>query len=132
MNLPLDYAVFDVRDNDEYASGRIRGAKNLPSSQWNDETFVNKVVEEYKTKDNIFVTCFKSQHRGPTCASKLADGFQKYLEEHPEEKLPTLYDISFSSFSLLLLSLYSLRKVISGGVCQFQARYENNSELYER
>lgn len=68
--------VMDVRGRDEFESGHIKGATHLPSTNWSDPAFVDKVVEQYAADDSagkrsIVVHCAYSQQRGPACARAL-------------------------------------------------------------
>lgn len=85
-----NYTILDVRDEDEYYGGHIKGAKNHPSGYWSDYTYVREIVEENLEKDTIVVHCFYSKQRGPTCARILADNLERYLLEAPREKIPKM------------------------------------------
>lgn len=70
--------IIDVRNDDEFASGHIKGAENLPSANWTDESFVDGVIQKYSgagaaASRSIVVHCAHSQKRGPTCAQILQD-----------------------------------------------------------
>src|SRR5688572_16180393 len=73
VNQVIDFVILDVRDTDEYSSGHISSAKNIPSGKWQDDEVIREVIEEHKGKDVIIMHCKKSQVRGPTCARILKD-----------------------------------------------------------
>lgn len=63
-----DFAVIDVRDEDEYASGHIVGSKHMCSEKWYDTEFVEQVLLTHRNTKKIIVHCLMSQQRGPKCA----------------------------------------------------------------
>jgi len=77
-----EIVILDVRGVDEYIEdGHIKGALNLPSTQWYEGGFVDRLVRELldmdKTGKTIVLHCAYSQQRGPTCARLLLDGFDR-------------------------------------------------------
>jgi rhodanese-related sulfurtransferase len=81
-----DFAIIDVRDDDEFKEGHIMGAVSRPSGHWLMPNYVKQVIEENFDKKQIIVHCAKSQQRGPKCAKILAENLEKYLLEKQEGK----------------------------------------------
>ena len=77
--------ILDVRDPDEFSEGHIKGATNLPSTEWQDQSFVDNVlnglVDTDSSNTNIVMHCAFSQKRGPTCAQILQNRISKMAVE---------------------------------------------------
>ena len=82
------YVILDVRDDDEYSEGHVKGAKSLPSDEWVESDFVEEVVKSHIDRDTIIVHCFYSKVRGPTCARTLVESLEAHLMQSPREKVP--------------------------------------------
>jgi rhodanese-related sulfurtransferase len=94
-----DFAIIDVRDDDEFREGHIAGAVSRPSGHWLNSNYVKRVIEENLDKKQIIIHCAKSQQRGPKCARTLAENLEKYLllknegkeeSERDDEKIPEM------------------------------------------
>jgi rhodanese-related sulfurtransferase len=74
------FVVIDVRNEDEFASGHIKGASNLPSTKWCDESFVKGFIQQYTGEDaastNLVFHCAYSAKRGPTVAQIIQDAIK--------------------------------------------------------
>ena len=72
-------AVLDVREQDEFYDGHIKGAQNHPSGRWTDNKYVSDLLHECieKKVSTVVVHCFKSQVRGPTCARVLSSALDE-------------------------------------------------------
>jgi Cdc25 family phosphatase len=63
---------------DEFATGHIVDAKNIPSGKFQDEEFLQSLlINDLKEAKTIVVHCAKSQQRGPTCARALSKALEK-------------------------------------------------------
>jgi len=89
--LSSDIAIIDVRD-DEREIGHVVGALHFPSEEWKNSDYVRKIALDNKDKDSIICYCFKSQHRGPTCAKALASYYETLQAEGNEgnQKFPIM------------------------------------------
>jgi Cdc25 family phosphatase len=67
--------VVDVRGEGEFSEGHIKGANNIPSTNWSDPSFVDGVIQTIANSPDktIVLHCAHSQQRGPTCARILQD-----------------------------------------------------------
>lgn len=63
--------VLDVRDYD-FAGGHIKGCINQPAADFEDDTDVDKFIDQQLTPDvkTVIVHCALSQVRGPYCANR--------------------------------------------------------------
>jgi rhodanese-related sulfurtransferase len=72
--------VIDVRNEDEFASGHIKGACNVPSTKWGDESFVKDFIQQYTgegaASTNLVFHCAYSAKRGPTVAQIIQDAIK--------------------------------------------------------
>jgi Cdc25 family phosphatase len=73
--------VIDVRNEEEFGAGHITGANNLPSTKWEEQAFVDSVIDAHAGEGagatKFVLHCAHSQKRGPTCARILQDRLQQ-------------------------------------------------------
>eukprot|EP01031_Cornospumella_fuschlensis_P023561 gene23561-28571_t len=80
-----EFTVIDVRDETEFSSGHIKGAENIPSTQFADPANASKILESHLGQKTIVVHCAKSQQRGPACARALQGALDKLVAEKGDE-----------------------------------------------
>ena len=86
--------VVDNRTVEEFTqSGHIKGAVNLPSTQW-DASFVDELVKEHVSSvgdgKKLVVHCAHSKQRGTTCARLLQEGLDRYTASLADAETPAL------------------------------------------
>ena len=84
--LGKELKIIDVRNENEFNSGHIKGATNLSSELWEDENFVDNFLKENSEVDKLIVHCFMSKNRGPNCAAKILLRQLKNEEENNNTK----------------------------------------------
>mmetsp|Transcript_29963 Transcript_29963/g.54821 ORF Transcript_29963/g.54821 Transcript_29963/m.54821 type:complete len:126 (-) Transcript_29963:155-532(-) len=100
--------VVDVRD-DDFEGGHIKGAVNIPSLQFNNEPYMEPVVQNLQKSSLVVVHCMFSQVRGPKCARIL------------NERLKRLFTSSAPEVC-----------VLRGGFANFSALYSLEADLIEK
>ncbi|CAG8647817.1 2865_t:CDS:2, partial [Paraglomus occultum] len=98
-----DYLIIDVRDED-FKSGHIPGAINIPSHTMADE--VNNLIDTYRQVPQIFFHCALSQRRGPSSA-------RVYSETLSQKSTETSQKV----------------QILRGGFVLWQEKYKDDPEL---
>ncbi len=111
-------SIIDVRDSD-YIGGHIKGSKNIPSTQIQQE--LPKIYRDLKVEKNknIIFHCTMSQQRGPSNAMK----FLRYLNQIIESPESPTNESNFAKS----INVYVLR----GGFAKWQELYGDNKQLTE-
>ena len=65
-----------MRD-DDFFGGHIKGANNVPSDKFKDESQIDSLITQLSTSKTVIFHCGKSQQRGPFCARE----YQQLLEK---------------------------------------------------
>lgn len=103
-----EIAVVDVRNSEEFSSGHVKGALNLDSTSFSDNSLIDKLVDQLQSKSQVVVHCAKSLQRGPQSAAAL----KQRLQELGINKQVLVMDGGFDKFGELYGSDSS---VVEGG-----------------
>uniref|UniRef100_A0A383W1W8 protein-tyrosine-phosphatase n=1 Tax=Tetradesmus obliquus TaxID=3088 RepID=A0A383W1W8_TETOB len=103
-----EIAVVDVRNSEEFSSGHVKGALNLDSTSFSDNSLIDKLVDQLQSKSQVVVHCAKSLQRGPQSAAAL----KQRLQELGINKQVLVMDGGFEKFGELYGSDSS---VVEGG-----------------
>lgn len=85
-----DYAIIDVRDEEEFHEGHLIGANHIPWGKWRNPDFVKETGMKFIEKDEVLIHCQKSQVRGPSCARLLIKFYGEYSEINPSCSVPQM------------------------------------------
>lgn len=76
MQSETDYIILDVRTAQEYASGHIPGAVNIPN-----ETIASEAIQQLPDKEQLILVYCRSGNRSKQAAGKLVDlGYTNIVE----------------------------------------------------
>ena len=76
MQSETDYIVLDVRTEQEYASGHIPGAVNIPN-----ETIVSGAIQQLPDKEQLILVYCRSGNRSKQASEKLVNlGYTNIVE----------------------------------------------------
>ncbi|KAK4046462.1 Cdc25 phosphatase Ibp1 [Microbotryomycetes sp. JL201] len=69
------YCIVDVRDED-FTGGNIKGATNVPSETWTEQS-ADDLVKRLDGVENVIFHCALSQVRGPKAARRYAEALER-------------------------------------------------------
>lgn len=76
MQSETDYIILDVRTAQEYESGHIPGAVNLPN-----ETIISEAIQQLPDKEQLILVYCRSGNRSKQASKKLVDlGYTNIVE----------------------------------------------------
>lgn len=76
MQSETDYIILDVRTGQEYASGHIPGAVNIPN-----ETIASEAIQQLPDKEQLILVYCRSGNRSKQAAAKLVNlGYTNVVE----------------------------------------------------
>ncbi len=72
METESDYIILDVRRADEFVSGHIKGALNLPNEEISGDELTENITSLLPDQDQLILVYCRSGRRSKEAASKLA------------------------------------------------------------